>query len=80
MVGSLAAKARDRKSPTKKHRWFESNPTNLAYAWKQKECGYVFADACLEHKPYMVLRENWLHPPACHAGVAGSMPARIAAP
>lgn len=26
----------------------------------------------------MALREIWLHPPACHAGVAGSMPARVA--
>lgn len=34
----------------------------------------------IETKKYMALRENWLHPPACHAGVAGSIPARVAGP
>ena len=41
---SLAAKAADCKSATKKHREFESHPANLAYFLKRKERGYVFEE------------------------------------
>ena len=74
LVGSLAAKAADCKSATKKQREFESHPANLVYFLGRKERGYVFEEHTLE------VSRKWLYRITGYSAALSRLRFRVQAP